>query len=234
MDPKTTGKIINEKRREKGLTQIQLAEILNVSNRAVSKWENGDGFPDITLLPVISSALGITIDELLTGNKPEPVIVTVETEKASDRYKKSRSKFLIAEIIAFCLSIGANAIGGTTELMFFNVYPFYAFIEIYLLVATVVLFIAAIIIFFTAFVRFKTDTDKLSAGVLGELYVFTVITSITPVFTVFRMLSSRYTADGYFLRYLFLGLCVAALTVFTVLMFKKIRRAKNEKGKDNN
>ncbi|MGN1201721.1 MAG: helix-turn-helix domain-containing protein, partial [Eubacterium sp.] len=153
MDAKITGKIINSKRKEKGLTQIQLAEILNVSNRAVSKWENGDGFPDISLLPDISSALDITIDELLTGNKPEPVVKIVEIEKIPDNYKKSRSKFLIAEIIAFCLSIGANAIGGTTELMFFNVYPFYAFIEIYLLVATVILFVAAVIVFFTGFVR---------------------------------------------------------------------------------
>ena len=64
MDAKLTGKIISSARKEKGLTQIQLAEMLNVSNRAVSKWENGDGFPDITLLPEISKSLELTIDEL--------------------------------------------------------------------------------------------------------------------------------------------------------------------------
>ena len=70
MDAKLTGKLISEKRKEKGLNQIQLGELLNVSNRTVSKWEKGDGYPDITLLPEIADCLGVTIDELLTGNAP--------------------------------------------------------------------------------------------------------------------------------------------------------------------
>ncbi len=230
MDAKVTGKIINTKRKEKGLTQLQLAQLLNVSNRTVSKWENGDGFPDITLLPDISKELDVTIDELLTGVKPEPVIEIRETESESDKndYKKSRSKFLIAEIIAFCLSIGANAIGGTTELMFFDLRPFYAFIEIYLLVATVVLFITAIIIFLIGFVKFKTDNEKVSAGIMTEIYIFTVITAVTPVFIGFRVLSWLFTDTGYFLRYAFLAVCIIALISFTVFTIKKIRSIKNE------
>lgn len=90
MDAKATGKIINSKRKEKGLTQIQLAELLNVSNRTVSKWENGDGFPDITLLPDIADTLGITIDELLTGKKPEPVVKVIETEKPADKTEQKK------------------------------------------------------------------------------------------------------------------------------------------------
>jgi len=230
MDAKVTGKIIYAKRKEKGLTQLQLAGLLNVSNRTVSKWENGDGFPDITLLPDISKELDVTIDELLTGVKPEPVIEIREAESKSDKndYKKSRSKFLIAEIIAFCLSIGANAIGGTTELMFFNLRPFYAFIEIYLLVATVILFIAAMIIFLIGFVKFKTDNEKVSAGIMIEIYIFTVITSVTPVFIVFRVLSWLFTDTGYFLRYAFLAVCIIALISFTVFTIKRIRSIKNE------
>lgn len=230
MDAKITGRLINEKRKEKGLTQLQLAELLKVSNRTVSKWENGDGFPDISLLPDISKELDITIDELLTGVKPEPVIEIREIEIKNDKndYKKSRSKFMISEIIAFCLSIGANIIGGTTEVMFFNLYPFYAFIEIYLLVVTVILFIIAIIIFLTGFVKFKSDNDKLNTGILVEIYAFTVITSITPIFTIFRFLCKRYTDTGYFLRYAFLAVCVIALIVFTIIMIRKIRSAKNE------
>lgn len=230
MDAKVTGKIINTKRKEKGLTQLQLARLLNVSNRTVSKWENGDGFPDITLLPDISKELDVTIDELLTGVKPEPIIEIRNPKNGSDKndYKKSRSKFLIAEIIAFCLSIGANAIGGTTELMFFDLRPFYAFIEIYLLVATVVLFITAIIIFLIGFVKFKTDNEKVSAGIMTEIYIFTVITAVTPVFIGFRVLSWLFTDTGYFLRYAFLAVCIIALISFTVFTIKKIRSIKNE------
>lgn len=232
MDAKTTGKIISAKRREKALTQIQLAEILSVSNRTVSKWENGDGYPDITLLPDIAAALDITIDELLTGNKPKAETAENQaeiTEIPNDckNYKMARSKFLVSEITAFCLSIGANSIGGTTELMFYHLQPFYAFIEIYLLVAAVVLFVTAIIFFFTGFVKFRTETDNLTKGVLIQLYAFAFITSITPAFTVFRILS---WVDGYFLRYLFLALYVLVLAAFTAFTVRKVRGVGNGEG----
>lgn len=67
MDAKKTGELIANLRKEKGLSQIDFANQLNISNRTVSKWENGDGFPDITLLPEIAKAFDITTDELLAG-----------------------------------------------------------------------------------------------------------------------------------------------------------------------
>ncbi len=62
--------IIAKKRKEKGITQQQLADYLGVSKPAVSKWEAGKCFPDITLLPLIASFFDITIDELI-GYKPQ-------------------------------------------------------------------------------------------------------------------------------------------------------------------
>lgn len=69
MDAKETGRFICLLRKEKGLTQSALAEMLNVSNRTVSKWETGEGYPDITLLPDIAKVLGVTTDEILSGKK---------------------------------------------------------------------------------------------------------------------------------------------------------------------
>lgn len=63
------GKRIAELRRAKGLKQDDLAQMLNVSAQAVSKWENEQSCPDISLLPTISKILGISVDELLTGEK---------------------------------------------------------------------------------------------------------------------------------------------------------------------
>lgn len=57
MDSKKTGSFIAALRKEKKCTQAQLAEKLHVSNRTVSKWENGDGFPDITILPLLAETL---------------------------------------------------------------------------------------------------------------------------------------------------------------------------------
>lgn len=56
-------------RKKKGYTQAQLAELLNVSNKAVSRWETAEGYPDITLLKPLSEALGISCDELLGDTK---------------------------------------------------------------------------------------------------------------------------------------------------------------------
>lgn len=63
------GRLIRRCREEKDLTQSALADMLKISNRTVSKWENGDGFPDITIVPQLCEILGITSDELLAGRK---------------------------------------------------------------------------------------------------------------------------------------------------------------------
>ncbi|MBO4216319.1 MAG: DUF2807 domain-containing protein [Clostridia bacterium] len=63
------GKMIAEKRRQNGLTQEALAKKLGISPQAVSKWENGIGYPDVTLFPPLSEALGVPIDTLFGSGK---------------------------------------------------------------------------------------------------------------------------------------------------------------------
>lgn len=60
-----TGEIIQQKRKELKLTQNQLAQILNISFQAISKWENGTTYPDIEMLPRLASSLNTTVDALL-------------------------------------------------------------------------------------------------------------------------------------------------------------------------
>ncbi|NLK99250.1 MAG: helix-turn-helix transcriptional regulator [Clostridiales bacterium] len=64
---KSIGNRISQLRREKGITQEDMAERLGVTPQAVSKWENDISYPDILLLPKISKLLGVTVDELLSG-----------------------------------------------------------------------------------------------------------------------------------------------------------------------
>lgn len=68
MNPYVTGTAIRQFREKKGMTQAQLAEQLCVSDKAVSKWETGNGYPDITLLEPLAQALEISVIELLSGN----------------------------------------------------------------------------------------------------------------------------------------------------------------------
>lgn len=67
MDQYVTGATIRALRESKGLTQAQLAERLFVSDKTVSKWENGKGYPDISLLESIAEALDVSVAELLSG-----------------------------------------------------------------------------------------------------------------------------------------------------------------------
>lgn len=69
MEKKTLGAFIALLRKEKGLTQKQLAELLNVSDKTVSHWECDETSPDISLLPPLAKNLGVTVDELLQGEK---------------------------------------------------------------------------------------------------------------------------------------------------------------------
>ena len=67
LDNKTFGNFIREKRIEKGLKQRELADLLYVTESAVSKWENGKSYPDITMIPNLCKVLGVTETELIDG-----------------------------------------------------------------------------------------------------------------------------------------------------------------------
>ena len=69
MDCRSIGLTISNLRREKGLTQSQLAKRLNVSDKTVSKWENGLGYPEVTQFPVLAEVFGVSIDFLMTGKR---------------------------------------------------------------------------------------------------------------------------------------------------------------------
>ena len=68
MNNYVTGSVIRSLRENKGMTQEKLADAIHVSTKAVSKWETGKGFPDISLLEPLAEALGISVIELLNGN----------------------------------------------------------------------------------------------------------------------------------------------------------------------
>ena len=69
MDPVSIGNKITEYRKKQGLTQLALAKMLDVSDKAVSKWENGQSFPDVTLFPRLANLFGVSVDELMNDGK---------------------------------------------------------------------------------------------------------------------------------------------------------------------
>ncbi len=69
MDQIKIGKFIACLRKEKGYTQRQLADMLDISDKTISKWETGNGLPDISLIMPLCEAFGISVNELLSGER---------------------------------------------------------------------------------------------------------------------------------------------------------------------
>ena len=89
MNQYVTGAVIKELREQKKMTQLQLAEILGVTDKTVSKWETGKGYPDITLLEPIADAFSISVTELISGNR-------IKNENVSANMM--RSKFYVCPV----------------------------------------------------------------------------------------------------------------------------------------
>ncbi|MDD6703948.1 MAG: helix-turn-helix transcriptional regulator [Clostridiaceae bacterium] len=115
MNENKTGVFISTLRKEKELTQAQLAEKLNVTDKAISRWETGKGMPDSSLLVPLANILGITVNELLTGEKiseetfskksEDNLVVAVQRTETAVKKGKTVKLFLIIAVIICVFSI---------------------------------------------------------------------------------------------------------------------------------
>ena len=104
MDNKTTGSFISTRRKELSLNQKQLAERLGVTDKAVSKWETGRSAPDIALLEPLARELGVSVVEILQGEKVEEKNFTaVSDEVVVKTMKKDKKK--LRRTVAFTVGI---------------------------------------------------------------------------------------------------------------------------------
>ena len=110
MDQIKIGKFIQEKRKEQKLTQSDLAEKLNVTDRAISKWENGNCLPDAGTMPEICKILNISINDLFSGEivdmkDNEKKLEENLLEMAKLREEKDKQLLALEYVIGFTASI---------------------------------------------------------------------------------------------------------------------------------
>ncbi len=91
MNEKSIGSFLSALRKANGYTQQQVADILCVSNKTISKWERGDGYPEITMLPAIAELYSVTVDEILKGER----ITENSLEKDTEKKTEERTKLII-------------------------------------------------------------------------------------------------------------------------------------------
>lgn len=105
MDQLQTGRFIAQVRKERGLTQRQLADALMISDKTISKWECGNGLPEVSLMLPLCEKLGITVNELLSGKRLSPSDYQQKAEANIMRLlkEKEETKFrlIIEAIVAF-------------------------------------------------------------------------------------------------------------------------------------
>lgn len=112
MSPKQTGEFISKLRTEKKLTQKELATLLQVTDKAISRWETGKGYPDTSLLQPLSDALGVSVGELLAGERIPQEETTVRADALlvdSLEYAKASTRKAIS---IFCLLIGIGLLSS--------------------------------------------------------------------------------------------------------------------------
>ena len=106
MNAALTGKRIRALREKKGITQRELADLLGVTDAAVSKWEHGKNFPDITLLERLSEVLGCKVSELLgleAGSEEE--IVRSFTDLAAEERRRLRRGIIVRTLVSLAIAV---------------------------------------------------------------------------------------------------------------------------------
>ena len=117
MEKKTIGGFIAALRKANGMTQKDLAERLNVSDKTVSRWEQDNGAPDLSLIPVIAEVFGVTCDELLRGERksPEQRIGSAEETEPSPKGEKQLQRLLKSTFTQYqnrtYVAMGISALG---------------------------------------------------------------------------------------------------------------------------
>jgi len=102
MDKKKFGSFIKESRNKKGLTQQELAELLYVDVTAVSKWERGVSYPDITLIPDICKSLNVNEHELIESSRDTEYR---KMKRDADRYNKTKNVIFYIFTISYLVAI---------------------------------------------------------------------------------------------------------------------------------
>lgn len=172
MERKSIGSFISALRKSNGMTQKTLAEMLNVSDKAVSRWERDECAPDLSLIPVIAEIFGVTADELLCGERKGPNSTTsnpnARTEKQKQRLLNSAfSKFRTQSLISLGISALAIIVAVIIELLFAR-YPITLLFTAIIVITSIISEVTFLHNLFTAigaeeFDGIKTDALKVRA-----------------------------------------------------------------------
>ena len=195
MDRKSIGAFIAALRKANGMTQKDLAELLHVSDKTVSRWEVGDGAPDLALIPVIAEIFGVTCDELLRGERRPDAAADGTTPLGEKRRQwllvRTRTRCLCINIAAAVVSVLGLllmfVLGGTRLNFDYRVYFPLAFYAVSLSLQAVGLIQA-----FTALSGQERDPELLRFK--GKLVFYTELFAVVTALCLCETLVIHFSA----------------------------------------
>lgn len=114
MDQSKIGRFIGEVRKEKSYTQRQLADILGISDKTVSKWETGNGLPEVSLMLPLCEALQISVNELLSGERLSDADYKRKAEEnimdLMEEIRENKKKVILSVVVVFITLLAAITI----------------------------------------------------------------------------------------------------------------------------
>lgn len=116
MKQQTFGATVAALRKERGMTQLDLAEQMGVTDKAVSKWERDLSFPDAASLPKLAETLGVTVDELMLGRPANPGAAPAPSEAA-------RLIPLILQGVALAMGVAVTVLSALHQLEAESAFP---------------------------------------------------------------------------------------------------------------
>ena len=228
IDKQKTGNLIRKARVKKNYTQSELGDLLGVSNKAVSRWENGDSFPDVGILENLAAVLEVRIQDVITGDvgiQDESVVTeVVRVARLQQKEKKRKVVRETAFVVAIlcCITAGYLALGNNS-ILFANdsilVYVFLMVVSFALMLVGYVLKIEVN----------KNDTDKLYKY-MRIVSVLSLLWSIVMTWCVCLMVVNgcipfglELPSVGPFIKWQLTGLFVLnlALTAFELYRYVK-------------
>lgn len=194
MDKKKTGNMIKDARTKKNYTQSELGDLLGVSNKAVSRWENGDSFPDVGVLENLAAVLDLRIQDIITGdtgiNDESVVAEVVRVAKLQQKEKKRKairnSVFIVAMLC--CIISGFLALGNSSI--------FFANDSILMYVILMVFSFVLILVGYTSQIEADKNDDNKFCKCMKIVSLFSLAWSILLIWSVSLMVINGHIPFG--------------------------------------
>ena len=225
MDKKKTGNVIREARIKKNYTQSELGDLLGVSNKAVSRWENGDSFPDVGVLENLAAVLSIKIQDIVTGeqgageeNAVVDIVRVATIQQKEKRRKLMRNSLLIVAILLAMIS-GIATLKNKTD--FFVDISIYAYIVMMVFSSAFILVVSL-----TQDLSVKQDKNKLYriskiVAVCSVLWIVIITWSIlVMIVNDIVPFGMELALIGPFINNQLVGIFVCNIIMLSVLVFR--------------